>query len=52
MKAQANEETGTYRLTDLQLEYDVLHSDVKVLQTVSEGRTMPAVRSRIIIQRF
>ena len=50
MKAQANEETVTYRLTDLQLEYDVIKSEG--LQTALEERTMPVVRSRIIFQLF
>ena len=44
MKAQANEETGTYRLTDLQLEYDVIQSEGlanSVKGTYNTGRSFP-----------
>ena len=44
MKAQANEETGTYRLTDLQLEYDVIKSEGlsnSVRESHNEGRSFP-----------
>ena len=42
MKAQANEETGTYRLTDLQLEYEVIKSEglaASVRGTYNAGRS-------------
>ena len=44
MKAQANEKTGTYRLTDLQLEYDVIKSEGlanSVRGTYNAGRSFP-----------
>ena len=44
MKAQTNEETGTYKLTDLQLEYDVIKSEGlahSVRGTYTEGRSFP-----------
>ena len=44
MKAQTNEETGTYRLTDLQLEYEVIKSDglaASVRGTYNTSRSFP-----------
>ena len=44
MKAQTNEETGTYKLTDLQLEHDVIKSEGlanSVRGTYNEGRSFP-----------
>ena len=44
MKAQTNEETGTYKLTDLQLEYDVIKSAglaESVRGTYNTGRSFP-----------
>ena len=44
MKAQTNEGTGTYRLTDLQLEYDVIRSAglaESVRGTYNTGRSFP-----------
>ena len=44
MKAQTNEGTGTYKLTDLQLEYDVIKSEGlanSVRGTYNTGRSFP-----------
>ena len=44
MKAQTNEETGTYKLTDLQLEYEVIKSEVlaaSVRGTYNTSRSFP-----------
>ena len=44
MKAQANEETGTYKLTDLQLEYEVIKSEglaASVRGTYNTERSFP-----------
>ena len=44
MKVQANEETGTYRLTDLQLEYEVIKSEglaASVRGTYNTSRSFP-----------
>ena len=44
MKAQANEKTGTYRLTDLQLEYEVIKSEglaASVRETYNTKRSFP-----------
>ena len=49
MKAQANEGTGTYKLTDLQLEYDVIKSEG--LANSVRGTYNTVDRSRTIIQR-
>ena len=51
MKAQANEETGTYRLTDLQLEYDVIRSEGlanSVRGTYNAGRSFPYTYSTLL----
>ena len=44
MKAQTNEKNGTYKLTDLQLEYDVIKSEGlanSVRGTYNTGRSLP-----------
>ena len=44
MKAQTNEETGTYKLTDLQLEYQVIKSEglaASVREPYNTSRSFP-----------
>ena len=51
MKAQANEGTGTYKLTDLQLEYDVIKSEGlanSVRGTYNTGRSFPYNNSTLL----
>ena len=51
MEAQTNEETGTYRLTDLQLEYDVIKSEGlsnNVRESYNEGRSFPYNNSTLL----
>ena len=51
MKAQTNEGTGTYKLTDLQLEYDVIKSEGlanSVRGTYNTGRSFPYNNSTLL----